>query len=92
MPRDTISGFVSMSWRNPDVPPKRYQLVRDGEPFDITLPYRLLLQCCECGVVHEVRFKQKGEKVSINMRPLKAETKRVRGQSRVKRNIRKLDG
>lgn len=83
---------MSMNWRNPDVPSKRYATVISGVPFEISLPYRLLLQCCGCGLVDEMKFKRKGERVEVTMRTLKAETKKVREQARVKRNIDKLRG
>lgn len=68
----------------------RYGQIRDGESFRIKLNQALMLQCCSCGLVHEINFKVSGDELYIKMREHRGETRKAREQDRVKRATRKL--
>lgn len=70
----------------------RYTAITSGKPFQIAVTQPLILQCCSCGLVHTFKFKLKGEKLEINVKLHESETKKVRGQARVKKSIRELGG
>lgn len=56
----------------------RYGAIRDGEPFKIGLRQALLLQCCHCGLVHDMKFKVLREDLEIKMTQNARETKKAR--------------
>lgn len=70
----------------------RYGVIAHGKRFEIKVEQPLAFQCCDCGLVHTVTFKVKGDKLVVNLKRDVAETKKVRGQRRVKRSIRELKG
>lgn len=68
----------------------RYEAVTHGESFEINVDDPLILQCCDCGLVHTFKFKVRGCKLAINVKRCERETKKVRGQARVRKSIREL--
>jgi uncharacterized Zn finger protein len=59
-----------------------YGQVWDSEPFDVPTGFELLLQCCDCGLVHRTTLKKTKKGIRIWMVRDVKETRKARRAKR----------
>ena len=63
--------------QNPGTSHIREQLV-DNEWYQIVNMKKFQLECCDCGLVHDVSWKRKGKKLAMKVARNEKETNKIR--------------
>lgn len=64
---------------------RKYPEIKQGEAFELNWHKRdLMMSCCDCGLVHRIRFIVKGRRIRVRMWRMNRHTGQVRRWNNIK--------